>query len=266
MLTDEQRAARKGKVGASTVPALMAGDEARIVNEWMRLVEHPDYVEEDLSDNWPVQLGSYLESFALDWHQRKTGQALIHRGEWLAHPERPYVGCTLDAYRREDRSVIDAKCPGRWRKLDDVLNYYPGQMVVQKACAQADRAALLICHGGDEPCEFEVIWDDAYEREVWERVAWFWSHVQDLSPPGALPAAKVAGPALRTVDMTASNVWASCAWSWLATTASAKAYREADKNLKSLIEDDVAVAHGHGIVATRSRSGKTISIKAGTPR
>jgi predicted phage-related endonuclease len=261
MLTEEQRQRRYGKVGASFVPYLMAGDEAKILTEWMRLVDHPDYKEEDLSDNWPVQFGSYIEDFALNWHARKTGQPLVHRGKWMPHPDLGHVGCTLDAYRVADRTVVDCKAPGRWRKLEDVIAFYPGQMVVQKACLKAARAALLVVHGGDEPVECEMTWDEAFEAEVWDRLRWFWQRVETLQAPAAIPAAKAAVPAVRVVDMTGSNEWASYAHNWLTSKEAADCFNRAAKGLKALIEDDVMKAYGHGIYATRSRAG-ALSIKA----
>lgn len=255
MLTEEQQRRRQGRVTASFVPYLMAGNEPKILNEWMRLVDHPDYEEEDLSDNWPVQFGSFVETFALDWHARRTGQPLVHRGEFLAHPELPHVGCTLDAYRREDRSVIDCKAPTKWRKLEDVLAYYPGQLVVQKACWKAQRAALLIVHGGDEPVEHELTWDPPYEKEVWTRIKWFWERVESLQVPCAIPAAQPAEPSVRIVDMTGNNEWGSFAATWLTHKDGAKLFNEAAKGLKGLIEADVAKAHGHGVVCSRSRAG-----------
>lgn len=260
MLTAEQAAKRRGKIGASFVPYLMAGSEDKIRSEWMRLVEHPDYVEEDFSTNWPVQFGSFIENFALDWHQMKTGQALTRRGEWIEHPC-GYVGCTLDAYREADRCVIDNKAPGRWRVLDDVLAFYPGQLVVQRACMQAERASLLIVHGGDEPTEYPISWDAEYEDEVWRRIGWFWACVENLQPPYKLPPAKSLVPAVRVVDMTGNNSWADFAQTWLGNKEAYAAFNVAAKGVKSLVEDDVAKAFGHGICATRSRAG-ALTIKA----
>jgi len=262
MLTPEQQKLREGRITASFIPALMAGDEQKILSEWMRIVEHPDYVAEDLSGVWPVRFGSFIEAFALDWHQMKTGQALTHRGLWVPHPQFPHVGSTLDAYRTDDDSVIDCKAPGRWRKLEDVIDYYPGQLVVQRACTQARRAALLVVHGGDEPKEYEVGWDDAYEGEVWSRIDWFWQRVESLQPPCAIPAAKVPVPAVRQVDMQGSNEWATFAHGWLVTRDAAKTNAEAAKALKGMVEEDVAKAFGHGVLVTRSRAG-ALTIKQG---
>jgi len=254
-LTPEQHARRDGKIGASFIPYLMAGNEAKILSEWRRLVGDPEYVEEDLSDVWLPSFGSFIEPFALDWHARKTGHELVDRGVWVNHPELDFIGCTLDCRRPFDNWVLDCKAPGRFRKLDDVLDMYPGQLVVQKDCAKAAGAALLVVHGGDEPQEYEVTWDLAYANEVWSRVAWFWERVESLQPPCKIPAAKAPVPAVRHVDMSTSNSWCAFAEGWLATKAAAKANKDAAEGIKSLIEADVARAFGHGIVASRAKTG-----------
>src|SRR5215475_16121879 len=56
-LTPEQHARRDGKIGASFIPYLMAGNEAKLLSEWRRLVGDPEYVEEDLSDVWLPSFG-----------------------------------------------------------------------------------------------------------------------------------------------------------------------------------------------------------------
>ena len=261
MLTDEQWAKRADKIGASFVPALMAGDEKKIAREWMRLVGHPAYEPEDLSGQWGPSFGSYIESFVLDWHEKKTGMPITDRGQWVTHPDIPYVGCTLDGYRCKDNTAIDAKQWSRWSKIEECLETYPGQMVVQKACTRAQRACLLVCHGGDEPVEHELLWAPEYEAEVWHRIAWFWNLVETLQQPCALPGVKPALiSAVRVVDMQGSNAWASWAAQWLKYQDGAKTFAAAAKGLKELIEPDVSRAYGHGICASRSKAG-SITIK-----
>lgn len=262
MLTEEQKRRRSGKIGASFIPALMAGKEDSITREWMRLVDHPDYVEEDLSKNWPVILGNVLEGPMLDWYEWRHSCLLTRRGEWAPHPGLDYLGCTLDAFREADRTNIDCKWMSRFRPIDDARLYYTGQLVVQKACTKADRSALLVVHGGDEPTEYEATWDEEYERVVWERIAWFWGRVETLQPPVALPEVKAPVPAIRIVDMSDSNAWGSAAADWLANKAAAAAFEASKKTMKELIEPDVAKAFGHGVTANRSKSG-AIGFKAG---
>lgn len=262
MLTEEQQRAREGKIGASFIPALMAGDESKIAREWMRLCDHPDYEPEDLSHTWPVIMGNIVEGPALDWFEWRHSCLLTRRGEWWTHSEFPYLGATLDAWREADGTVIDCKWMGRFRPIEEARLYYTGQVVVQKACAWADKASLLVVYGGDEPTEYEASWDEAYEREVWERIAWFWSRVETLQPPVALPAVKAPVPAIREVSFEGNNEWSVAAADWLANRNPAAVFEASKKAMKALIEPDVARAFGHGVIASRSKAG-AIGFKAG---
>jgi predicted phage-related endonuclease len=257
-LTPEQKLARQGKIGASFAPALMAGDERRILEEWLRLTDHPDYVEPDFSTIWAPSYGSFIEPFALDWHERRTAQPLTCRGVWVPHPELPHIGCTLDAYREADDAVVDCKAPGSYRTLDDVIAYYTPQMVVQRACVGAARAVLLIVHGGTEPREYEATWDEVYEAEVWHRLAWFWGLVESLQPPSTIPASTIPAAVVRRVDMTGNNEFAASADTWLTNRPAAKLCEGAAKTLRSLVEPDVREAYGYGVSLTRDRAGRLL--------
>jgi len=263
-LTTEQLRLRDGKITASFAPSLMAGDESKIMREWKRLIGAEDYQEEDLSDSWPVQFGTWVEPFALDWHERKTGIVLSRRGEVVTHPSMPHICCTLDAFRADDRTVIDCKAPGMWRKIDDVRSQYVPQMVVQRACVGADAAALLIVHGGSEPAEYPITWDTEYEAAVWERIAWFWDCVTSLSAPFVVAPVLAPTPAVKTYDMKESNAWADKAAVWIANQAAAKAFESAAKDIKALVPADAQRAHGCGLNVTRAKNN-ALTIKGSEP-
>lgn len=259
MLTAEQHRLRDGRVTASFAPALMAGDEARILSEWQRLVGSADYREPDFSANWPVRLGEYLEPLALDWHQARTGHALTRRGEVANHPSLA-VCATLDCWREADDRVIDCKVVGAWRKIDDVCAHYTPQLIVQQACAPASNAALLIVHGGAEPAEHAVEWGAEYEADVWGRIVWFLECVESLTPPVAVAPIAASVKAERVADMRESNAWAEHAAAWLANCAAAKLADKAAKELRALVPADAARAHGHGVSVSRDKAGR-LSIK-----
>lgn len=259
MLTDEQKRAREGRVTASFVPALIAGNKDRIHQEWQRLVGDPTYVEPDFSRNWPVRLGEYLEPLVLDWIQTK-GRRLIRRGEVVVHPEMPHVSCTLDAFDPDLQRVVDVKVIGSWRKIDDVLTYYLPQLIVQAECCGVRSASLAIVHGGAEPVEYPLTWSQADESVVWEAIADFWRCVTDLRRPIDLPEPRVIVPAVQRYDMTGNNAWADEAATWLENYASAKRFEKATKAIKELMPDDAVSASGAGIECKRSRSG-ALSIK-----
>ena len=251
---------RDTRVGASFLPALMAGKTDEIMREWQRLTGDPAYVPLDLSEVWPVFQGRVLEPHVLDWHQRKTGGPLTRRGEWVRHPHRDWLGCTLDAWRPTTNTVLDAKCVGQWRKLDEVISYYTPQMVVQKDCTGAANASLLIVHGGAEPVEYPVTWTAGYEADVWTRLDEFWDCVMSLTPPCELPSALAPVPAVQTYDMGTSNAWCSNAATWLLNKTAAKDFDGAAKELKALVPADAQKCFGGGITILRNKAG-SLSIK-----
>lgn len=242
-------------VRGSFFPPLMAANMSAIQNEFFRLTDHPDYKPPDFSHNWPVIAGIALETPALDHWEWKTGHVLTRRQEWVRHPDLDYVGVTLDSWRKHDDTVVDVKAIGSWRTIDDARSYYAAQMVAQRACTRAKAAALLIVHGGSEPVEYECTWPPEYERQVWERVEWFWQRVKTNQPPVPIPEVKAPVPPVKTVDMTGNNRWAHEANSWLRTKAAAASFQAASRLLKEMVEEDVKIAHGHGIQITRNRIG-----------
>jgi predicted phage-related endonuclease len=255
-LTAEQHAKRADKIGASFAPMLMAGDSDAIRSEWQRLVGDPSYEPKDLSNVWPVQFGSYIEPFALDWEERKNGHALTRRGEHVTHPKLPYLGCTLDAYREHDSTVIDCKAPGAHRKLDDVVAHYTPQMIVQRSCLQADHAALLIVHGGAEPREYPIEIDPDYEKLVFERLKDFWWHVENLICPVEMPAVAAPVVAAKIYQMDDKPDWKAQAERWHQAVGAAQIAKEAEKALKLMCPPDAVKCIGAGVVITRDRAGR----------
>jgi predicted phage-related endonuclease len=265
-LSPEQLAAREGKITASFAPQLMAGDEPAIHNKWLELIGDPDWQPEDLGDKWAVQFGSFIEKFALDWHEQKYQHALTRRGEVATHPSRPYVAATLDAFREFDQCVIDCKGCGAWRPLDEIIAHYTPQMVVQKACAPANNAALLVVHGSAEPVELTIHIDAAYEAVVWQRIEQFWDCVQNLKPPVAL--APVTPPEQwRTIDLVgqfAEHNWAPdievALIDWAANVDSAADFAGAVERIKKFLPEDVGKLTYKELTVSRNRA-RAVSIK-----
>lgn len=270
MLTTAQIAARANKVTASFLPKLMSGDdEWAILNEWRRIVDDPAYEAEDLSDSWPVAFGSFIEPLALDWHERRTGNPLTRRGESVTHPTRPYVACTLDAWRASDNTVVDVKAIGQWRKLHDVLPYYAAQMVCQRVCVGAEQASLLVVHGGGEPVEYPVTLTPEYEAAVWQRVDEFWRCVETLVPPFAMTTVAAPVPPERAKRVNLNKDGDLPNWAeemrtnldlWGATFGYAKTNAVATKAVKELLPADVGLVTWSGVKVSRGKNGN-VSIK-----
>jgi hypothetical protein len=271
-LTAEQQRLREGKITASFLPQLMAGDAPAIYSKWLELIGDPSWVPEDTTDNWPMNFGSFVETFALDWHQRRTGRPLVRRGEVVDHPTWLGIACTLDAFRQDDRCAIDVKCCGAFQSINDILAYYTPQMICQRACTEADRVALLLVHGGAEPMEIPVDIDRDYEAMVWQRVHEFRLCVENLTPPVKLNIQRIVPPEQwRTVDLDTDSE--NYNWSaemipllatWSETAAAAAVNAKAKETIKTLLPDDVGHVTSAGVIIARARNGAVTIRRAKT--
>lgn len=267
-LTERQAAARAGHVTASFLPALVANDTGRILNEWRGLIGDPSYVPEDLSGRWPVYLGSVLETPVLAWHSAKTGQVFTRMGDVVEHPALPWLSCTLDAWRESDRSCVDVKVCHAFRSLDDILSYYTPQLVIQKACTGADRASLLLVHGSAEPCELEASLTPEYEQSILDLATAFWRCVETLQPPVDLGGAPIVPPERwRRIELDTeadhynwSSEMIQALETWIANVPAATAAEGAKKTVKRLLPADVGHVRSGRAVVLRARNG-AVSIR-----
>lgn len=260
-LTAQQQKLREGKVTASFIGHLMFGNEDKILNEWRRLIGDPDYVD-DFKPSWYSEYGSFLESFMLDWREKKTGHKLTMRGEVIYHPSYPWASCTLDGASVGESAVIECKTMNNFRDADEAVRFYSWQVLYQCGITGMERGILYVSRGGMEPEEIEIQRDEFIETSMWTRAKQFYDCVENLTPPVKMLESKYAGikQPLRTVDMTGNNSWASSANDWLTNKEPAKKFKDAVEAIKELIEADVGIATGHGIMVKKSKDGK-ISIK-----
>ena len=121
MLTSTQLEARKGKLTASRVAALMTGDVEKIMRLYKEMVG--EEVEEDLSHVWPVRLGEATEQLNLDWLE-ESGVKLSRRGEVVVHPVHQWAACTLDAWCNELQCPVEAKHVGGREALEVIIDRY----------------------------------------------------------------------------------------------------------------------------------------------
>jgi len=254
-LTKEQLA-KRGEIGASDVPTIVNGTAEQLNAKWRQLVglDPPP----DLSNNWAVQQGTYMEPFILDWHQRKLGYELTERGEVLRHPVLDYLTCTLDAYDLTRDAVIDAKCTA-W-SADWAKQFYAPQLLVQRACRGADGAIMLISVGGREPEEIEIEYDPDYYRQVIERITSFKLCMETMTEPSPLPPL-IAPEKMRTIDIVTDETpnWRDEMIGhlliWNETRDAARAHDDAAAAAKALVPIDVGKILCDDIVIKRNKKG-----------
>lgn len=260
MLSPAQLQARENKLTASRVACLMTGDTDKIMNLWRELVGDPDFIEEDLSDVWPVQLGSVTEHLNLDWFERKHGP-VTRRGDVVAmSAPQDWAACTLDGWSSLHWCPVETKHTGGREGLDVLIGRYQPQMHWQMIVTGAERCALSVIMGANEPIVEFIERDADYTRELWHRAEKFMDCVRSLTPPVAMAPVSAPVNAVKTYDMTGNNKWASDAVTWITTRRAAKDFAGAEKALKSLVPADAVKCHGHGITINRNKAG-SLSIR-----
>jgi hypothetical protein len=101
----------------------------------------------------------------------------------------------------------------------------------------------------------EVKRSDEYITQMTERANAFMLCVALRTPPVEVPAIPPPVEALKIINMTGNNHWASAATTWLMMRGHSETFEAAKKVIKSLVPEDAARAFGHGIKVTRDRRG-----------
>jgi hypothetical protein len=103
---------------------------------------------------------------------------------------------------------------------------------------------------------FEVASDWLYQEDLFIAEARFWDCVRTGERPVPAPVPPPPKPVgVREICFDGNNAWASAAVDWLAHRDAAKTHASAASLIRSLMEEDVGRAFGHGIEAKRSKSG-----------
>jgi len=99
--------------------------------------------------------------------------------------------------------------------------------------------------------------DPLYQHLLLTAEKKFWRCVESGEPPQLFgiepPTPRL--PAVRAVDMSASNAWAALAEVFYRTREAAVEHERAKSELKALVPEDAREASGHGVRAKRSKSG-----------
>lgn len=256
-LTKEQQEFRMNVIGGSEANILMSGDDVKILHLWRQKIG--EVPADDLSDVLPVQMGLFTEPFNRFWYEKQTNHVITNVNETRISIDHPFMGCTLDGLTYKGSAVWDAKHVSAFAKVEEVRDRYRPQMVHNMICCGLRSAVLSVFFGNHKWEEINIDWDQDYADHLIEVEKAFWDCVTKKTQP-VIVVEKYTGPVERKVDMTGNNAWASAAADFTKTKDAAKTHEDSKKAIKSLIEDDVKEAYGHGIIATRSATG-AVTIK-----
>jgi hypothetical protein len=128
---------------------------------------------------------------------------------------------------------------------------------VEIAKPKTRTAVLSVITGGGKWVEINVYADPLYQHLLLTAEKKFWRCVQSGERP-LLFGIETPRPRLETVkvvDMSASNLWAELAATYLRTRAAHQDHETAKTELKKLVPEDAKEAIGHGLRAKRSKAG-----------
>jgi predicted phage-related endonuclease len=239
----------------------MTGDVDKIMRLYRELTGEAE--EENLDDNWAVQLGHATEQLNLDWYEKTNGRLLSRRGQVAIHPDNDWAAATLDGYDDILDCPIECKHVGGREPIDIIIDRYQPQMHWQMYVTRAAQCALSVIMGTNPPVVTYVPRDIDYATEMVKRAENFMYCVGMRNPPVAMqaPVAPPAYDTLTTRDMTGDNEWAAHAGIFLENRPAHEHYEDAKASLKAKIKDTERELRGHGVYVRRARNN-SIHVRA----
>ena len=190
----DRSAERVGRIGSSDVGAILPG------------IEHPyrsplavyqvvkgTYEGDDLSASLHVRIGCDLEQMGLDAYAERTGREVKKLGT-LDCPAFPFLGCTVDGYCLDTRTIVEVKCT--FASWPEPPEYHQAQVRWQATILETndipvDEICIVVIRlGGFAPViEYHVRrFDDYRDKAVLEFsyvIDWWARHIEKNQPPPA---------------------------------------------------------------------------------
>lgn len=247
---------RRAFIGGSDARIIMGNDQDDLTRLWRE--KRGEIAPQDFSDNLIVQLGSVTEDLNRSWYQRASGMTIADIQKRVRHPVHSWMAATLDGIVAETGAVFEAKFMLPWAFTEEAAaDKHMAQLQHNMWVIAARFAVLSIITGGGKWVELTVHADPLYQHLLLTAEKKFWRCVQSGEPPALFniepPRPRLA--AVKVVDMTASNLWADCAATYLRTRAAHGEHELVKAELKKLMPEDAKEAIGHGIRAKRAKSG-----------
>ena len=247
---------RRHFIGGSDARIIMGDDEARLVRLWRE-------------KRGEIEAGGPVGQSRRPARRRDRGaqphmvSSATAAGRQRRPEARPASGSSMDGGnpRRDGRdtgAVFEAKFMLPWTFSEEAAAEKHMAQLQHNMWVVASRSAVLsIITGGGKWVEIKIHADPLYQHLLLTAEKKFWRCVQIGEPPrlfGVEPP-RPRLEAVRVVDMSASNLWAEFAATYLRTRPAHGEHELAKAELKKLVPEDAKEAAGHGIKARRSKSG-----------
>jgi predicted phage-related endonuclease len=251
---------RRGYIGSTDAKRILDG-------EWLTLWEEKTGRREptDLRHVFRVQLGIATESFHARWVNDYSEFHNIEPQIYHEHPTYDWLRSHIDRWLVKQDTWLELKHSNDRQTSWEIAEYYVAQCAHHCLATSRSHGWISFIPGNQEPVLVKVEPPYQFIQELLELEKAFWWHIEadvapEMLPMGTMNAAKksalkVVVNAMRRVDMTGNNAWSDAAGRYIEGKDAAKKFERAKKDLKELVEKDVAEASGHGIVIKRDTRG-----------
>jgi len=275
---------RKNAITSSDARAIVTGDYKRLYEEKKGLRE-----QEDLSGNFKVAFGAYVEPFHLDWlegqlKQRdastrwskyKEGGNEQHRAEYGHHAgEGHYVQLisTPDALVnfKGETFPVEAKHTGRFSQIEDAADFYMPQLQHHLLVWGCDQLCFSVIFGNEEPRHIWIGRSKAWQEDYLLKCETFWGYMRaDITPPPLFPGKEgsaepyvpqklldsVPHDGMTRRDVTRDNQFKAIAGTFVATKDAVKRHEQAKKDLKAMMADTERELYSDVLTLKRDKRG-----------
>lgn len=176
--TPEWYAARKSRVTASNVGAILGLDPYRNADDVLRaMVREYHGAEREFTGNAATEWGTANEALAKAAFELECG-ATVEPASFVVHPEHDWLGASPDGYTRTKDTILEIKCPyglrngGEFKPLNEQQHYY-AQIQVQLACTGAKRCEFWQWNPFNASLEV-VCFDEAWWIENFQKLEDFY--------------------------------------------------------------------------------------------
>ena len=257
--TKEER--MKG-IGGSDARKIVSGDWYDL---WLEKTGKKDLP--DLSNEFPVQLGVWTESFNLKWFEKQMNMEVAHTGLKVSE-KKDFMYANVDGliYGDNEFGIFEAKHLNGFVTQEKAIETYLPQIHHYMYVFDCDYAWLSIIFGNRWGA-YRIEKNEKFMNQLVEKEEQFWSFVVQDKPP--YDGEGIETPSTKELvldkmivkDMTSSNQWTYLSQTLKETQEKAREFEASKKEIKSLVQPDWREATGHGVSVKRSKTGRlTVNI------
>jgi len=254
---------RLGFIGGSDATRIMTGNWYDLWAEKTSRKE-PD----DLSNNLAVQLGTYTESFHIDWFckENKVNSEHIRKQVTYECIENgvPYKG-TVDARIKDaitHEKLLECKHTNAFTNIKEQLVRYMPQLQFYMHISGAVECYLSCIFGNSTWDYRKVSYDEEYVHHMNETIRAFWTCVEDDTAPTdqveidtTHMTDKILINDMVRRDASADNQFISIAHDYIDTMKDAKSHQAYGKMLKELVAPNESEVYSPVITIKRDKRG-----------